>query len=249
MSNAIRIALVAEGVTDYHVLFAAIESMLEGRPFNLKLLQPEGSVAFIGDGDAGALGGGWRGVYKWCLQAVLRSGSLRDDPLFLNYDIVILHVDADVAHADPAKDKRFPIPELAGVLPCGKHCASHPKTMDCSITRAAADALRTILLSWVGETEMPRQTVLCTPSKSTDTWVMYALFPADSVMEKCGWECHPKPANRLSQQPIAKRIPKDAKSYGDSKPKLRERWPTVSTSLYEARRFKDAFLMVAAAVR
>ena len=31
MSSTVRIALVAEGVTDYEVLKAAIESMLDGR--------------------------------------------------------------------------------------------------------------------------------------------------------------------------------------------------------------------------
>jgi hypothetical protein len=46
MSDTLKIALVAEGITDYEVLNAAIESMLNGRSFDLKLLQPEGSNAF-----------------------------------------------------------------------------------------------------------------------------------------------------------------------------------------------------------
>src|ERR1700722_5774291 len=103
MSNTLRIALVAEGVTDYEVLRAAIESMLNGQSFDIKLLQPEGSVAFTGTGNAGPLGGGWRGVYKWCLQAAERGGGrVRDDPLFIAYDILVLHLDADVAREDPA---------------------------------------------------------------------------------------------------------------------------------------------------
>ena len=48
MSSTVRIAVVAEGVTDYEVLRAAIESMLNGHSFDMKLLQPEGSVAFTG---------------------------------------------------------------------------------------------------------------------------------------------------------------------------------------------------------
>jgi len=48
MSETVRIALVAEGVTDYEVVRAAVWSMLKGRSFDLKLLQPEGSVAFTG---------------------------------------------------------------------------------------------------------------------------------------------------------------------------------------------------------
>src|ERR1700692_65308 len=57
MSNTLRIALVAEGVTDYEVLRAAVESMLNGQSFDIKLLQPEGSVAFTGAGNAGPRGG------------------------------------------------------------------------------------------------------------------------------------------------------------------------------------------------
>jgi hypothetical protein len=103
MSSTIRIALVAEGVTDYVVLRAAIASLLENQSFDIKLLQPEESVAFTGAGDAGPLGGGWKGVYKWCLQAAERgNGSVRGDPLFISYDLLILHLDADVAREDPA---------------------------------------------------------------------------------------------------------------------------------------------------
>jgi hypothetical protein len=103
MSETVRIALVCEGVTDYEVLRAAIESMLNDRSFDLKMLQPEGSVAFTGAGAAGPLGGGWKGVYKWCLQAAQRGGGcLSGDPLFQGYDLLVLHLDADVADEDPA---------------------------------------------------------------------------------------------------------------------------------------------------
>jgi hypothetical protein len=123
MSDTISIALVAEGITDYEVLKAAVESMLDGRSFDMKLLQPEASVAFTGAGNAGALGGGWRGVYKWLLQAVERSGGqLRNDPLFHFYDILVIHLDADVAREDPANYRYSPIPELVGMLPCEVAC-------------------------------------------------------------------------------------------------------------------------------
>ena len=59
MSDTLRIALVGEGVTDFVVLKAAVNSMLGGRSFDLKLLQPEGSVAFTGSGNVvlSAVGG------------------------------------------------------------------------------------------------------------------------------------------------------------------------------------------------
>jgi hypothetical protein len=235
MSKTINIALVAEGITDYEVLTAAIESMLNGRSFDMKLLQPEESVAFTGGGNAGPLGGGWRGVYKWCLQAVERGGgSLREDPLFAGYDLLVLHLDADVAMEDPAKDGNKPIPELEGVLPCVKPCPP---------PNATTDLLRKVFLSWIGETQTPPKTILCTPSKSTEAWVMAAFFPNDNEMIRRGWECHPNPASRLAQQPVGKRFAKRQQDYQVRHADLQERWPSIVERLSEARRFHDDFVI------
>lgn len=229
-----RIGLVAEGITDFVVLKSAIESMLDGRSFDLKLLQPEGSVAFAGRGQAGALGGGWKGVYRWCVQAASRGGgALRDDPLFAGYDLLILHLDADVACADPANDVVAPIPELAGTLPCEQ---------DCPPPGATTEALRLVILSWVGESEVPSRTVLCTPSKSTESWVLAALFPKDQEMRRKGWECHPNPAARLAQQPKRQRISKSRSDYEARALDLRRLWPDISMKLSEAERFRKEFL-------
>lgn len=234
MSDTLRIALVAEGITDYQVLNAAIESMLNGRSFDLKLLQPEGSIAFSGRGNAGPLGGGWKGVYQWCLQAALRSdGKLRDDPLFHGYDLLLLHLDADVAGEDPANSKIDPMPALAGIFPCEQPCPP---------PAATTDLLRNVMLAWVGETKMPPKTVLCTPSKNIEAWVMAVFFPEDKEMVKYGWECHPKPDNRLGQQPVRKRFAKNQPDYAARKSELQAGWPTVVARLTEARRFQNDFL-------
>ena len=234
MSKTVRIALVAEGVTDYEVLRAAIESMLNGRSFDLKLLQPEGSVAFTGGGDAGPLGGGWKGVYKWCLQAAQRGGgSLSGDPLFIGYDLLVLHLDADVANEDPANQSVDPLPELAGVLPCAK---------DCPPPSATTVPLRQVLLSWAGETQTPPQTVLCTPSKSTEAWVMAIFFPNDRDMRRKGWECHPNPEGRLSQQPAGQRFAKRQADYQSRQADLQAGWPTIAARLSESQRFRDDFV-------
>lgn len=234
MSDTLRIALVAEGITDYEVLNAAVESMLDGRSFDLKLLQPEGSIAFTGRGDAGPLGGGWKGVYQWCLQATRRSaGKLRDDPLFHSYDLLVIHLDADVAGEDPAKSKIDPLSELAGVLPCEQPCPP---------SAATTDLLRNLMLAWVGETKEPPRTILCTPSKSTEAWVMAVFFPEDKEMAKYGWECHPKPENRLGQQSLRKRFAKNQPDYAARKSKLQAGWPVVVERLTEARRFQHDFL-------
>jgi hypothetical protein len=59
----------------------------------LTQLQPEGPVSF------GTIGSGWVGVYRWCHQSAERgAGRLSGDQLlFRNYDMLILHLDADVA--------------------------------------------------------------------------------------------------------------------------------------------------------
>lgn len=231
MSDTLRIALVAEGITDYEVLNAAIESMLGGRSFVLALLQPEGSIAFSGGGNAGSFGGGWKGVYRWCLQATLRSGGkLSGDPLFLGYDLLLLHLDADVAGEDPADSLA---PELVGVLPCEQSCPP---------PSATTDALRKVILSWVGEAKTPPKTVLCTPSKSTEAWVMAAIFPKDKEVVKPGWECYPKPENRLGQQSKKKRFAKNQLDYETRKSELQTGWPSVVARLTEARRFQDDFV-------
>jgi hypothetical protein len=236
MSSTLRIALVGEGVTDYVVLRAAIESMLGGRSYELKMLQPEGSVAFTGGGDAGPLGGGWRGVYKWCLQSAERGdGHSSGDPLFIGYDLLVLHVDADVANENPAKHPRYPIPELAGLLPCAQAC---PKPS------ATTNLLRRVILTWMGEAQTPSRTVLCTPSKSTEAWVMATFFPNDAEMMKKNWECHPNPEERLRQQPHAHRIPKSRTDYERRSSVMAERWPSITTWVTEAERFQKEFTSV-----
>ncbi len=234
MSSTVRIALVAEGITDYEVLKAAIESMLDGRSFDLKLLQPEGSVAFTGAGHAGRYGGGWRGVYKWCLQSANRSGGhARNDPLFLAYDILILYLDADVASEDPAKYSVNPIAELSGALPCQRPCPPPSDT---------TNELRRILLSWVGEVQTPPRTVLCTPSKSTEAWVVAILFPQDEQMKLKGWECHPSPVTRLEQQRKKQRFAKSWANYQARAKGIEEGWPRIVGRLTEARRFQDELM-------
>jgi hypothetical protein len=230
MSELLRIALVAEGVTDYAVIHAAVAAMLNGRPFDMKLLQPEGSIAFTSAGDAGPLGGGWKGVYRWCRQAVERSGGkVSDDPLFWSYDLLLLHLDADVADETPPSD----MPELADVLPCAQHCPP---------PQATTNALRNVMLLWLGEPAMPPKTVFCTPSKSTEAWIMAIFFPNDSAMPKKGWECYSKPENRLRQQPKNQRFSKNWQDYTTRKPQIQSDWPLIVARLAEAERFQTDFL-------
>lgn len=221
MSEPLRLALVVEGPTDKVVIDAAISGILNERPFVLIQLFPEGSLAF------GPLGAGWGGVYKWCKRAVERDGSLSNDPLFDSYDLLILHLDADVA----AKTYNSAnIQDTSGDLPCAQPCPP---------SRATTDRLRRVLLRWVGEIRPPNRTVLCTPSKSTEAWVLAALFPNDAAVLGGNLECLQHPENRFGQQPIESRVYKTKSDYDSHTDSLREAWPTVTEICTEARRFSD----------
>jgi hypothetical protein len=240
MSNPLRILLVAEGVTDYVILKAAIEKILNGRTFDLKLHQPDASVAFTGQGQAGAFGGGWPGVLKWMLDLMRRVGKLSSDPLFLNTDLIILHLDADVASISPARNNDRSIDGLVSDLPCA---------VDCPPASDTTDRLRTLMLKWVGEPATPANTVLCTPSKSTEAWVVSLFFPDDKEMKRRGLECHPNPASRLAIQPKAVKFAKSEKEYLARFQQIKDGWNWLVDHLSEAKRFQNDFAAAAGAIQ
>ena len=225
MSEPLRLALVVEGPTDKTVIEAAISSLLDARPFVLNQLQPEVSLAFGASVGFGPHGGGWGGVYRWCRQAAARSGgSLDADPLFEVHDILILHLDADVASE---RYRSANIHESPGDLPCIEPCPP---------AQATTDRLRRVMLRWVGEQATPERTVLCTPSKSTDAWVVAALFPTDPAVLDGNHECRSH-----AQQPLRIRIDKSQSEYENHGATLSEAWLTVTEICTEARRFSDDF--------
>lgn len=229
MSEPLRVALVAEGPTDGVVIEAALKSMLAERSFVLNQIFPEGSTSF------GELGAGWVGVYRWCHQSARRgNGRLQSDALvFQNYDLLILHLDADVAGCKYDDGSITPA-SADGRLPC---------EFDCPPSATTTDALRAVLLSWCGEVAVPDRTVLCMPSKSTEAWVVAALFPGDQALAQ-DIECLPNPEARLGQQPKANRIRKKRRDYETRARELADAWPRIATlaALSEAHRFQAEFL-------
>jgi len=214
MSEMLRIALVAEGPTDGVVIESALRAILQGREFVFKQIFPEGSLVF------GVLGAGWGGVYRWCHQSSQRgSGSLRGDSLvFQNFDLLILHLDADVAGFDYQDDEIIPT-TFDLQLPCEE---------DCPPPSATTNALRLVLLSWCGEKTVPAKTVLCTPSKSTEAWVVASLFPNDIAVGK-GIECYRDPESRLGQQKANNRIRKRKRDYEDRSKDFQLAWPKLAS--------------------
>lgn len=231
MSDPWRIGLVAEGITDKLVIQAAIKSLLGERRFILRLLQPEESLPFEQTATMLSQGKGWGGVYLWCKEVRQRNGGRLDaDILFSGYDILIIHLDADVAGK---KYSDYEIEDSIGDLPFKEKCPP---------PSATTDRLRSVLLRWLGETAIPAKTVLCTPSKSCETWVIAALFPDDTVMIKKGWECHPKPESRLGTKVKAVRVTKSKAGYEAVQEKISAAWPRLRAELSEAGRFSNDFV-------
>ncbi len=227
MSKPLRVAFVSEGPTDVVVIEAAISRILDERPYVSTYLHPEQSLAF------GPLGTGWGGVFRWCQQAAVRGrGYLSGDPLFDFHDVLILHLDADVASKNYAEAN---IHDSFGDLPCVEPCPPSQTT---------SDRLRTVLLRWVGETSTPARAVLCVPSKNMDAWVLAALFPNDSVVRRGDLECLENPGSRLGQQPKGVRIGKTVREYEKNRETIRNAWTRVTTVCTEARRFAKEFRTV-----
>lgn len=229
MSEPLRVALVAEGPTDGVVIESALRAMLGERPFVLKQIFPEGSTSF------GEMGSGWVGVYRWCHQSAKRGkGRLSEDALvFQNYDLLVLHLDADVAGFSYA-DGALTTEPTDGLLPCVQPCPPPSATVN---------ALRPVLLSWCGETAIPQRTVICMPSKSTEAWVVAMLFPGDQAVSQ-SIECYANAEARLTQQPKAQRLRKKKRDYLERADRFVAEWPRIAApdALTEAERFQSEFL-------
>jgi len=232
MSETLRIALIAEGPTDRIVLEAALNSILSKRSYVLNLLQPETCQSFENELTFEATGTGWGGVYTCCKQAVTRSVHIGDDPLFFGHEVLIIHLDADVASQTYEMAN---INEKIEDLPCEKPCPP---------PSATTNQLRNVILRWIGEGKLPQKVVFCTPSKSMEAWVVKALFPNDKEAGKRNWECYKTPANRLGQQPKEKRIKKSLWDYENNMQEMESRWPAIALELTEAKRFQEELLSV-----
>lgn len=228
MSDPLRIAVVAEGPTDRIVIEAAMRAILKSREFVVTQLQPEGSLAF------GESGSGWVGVYRWCRQSATRGGGrLSDDHLlFSRFDLLVLHLDADIASKSYEQGSVVPRAQDAE-LPCEQPC---PPAAD------TTNAVRSVLLSWCGESSTPAKSTLCVPSKSTEAWVVAALYPNDPAL-RTNFECLPNPEVRLTQQKKNVRIKKRKADYEKKSAEIEAAWPQLAfpRGLSETGRFETDF--------
>ena len=214
MSDPLRVAVAVEGPTDSIVLKAIVRSLLRTTEFVFQTLQPEGSAAF-GSAPVGTTGGGWVGVYRWSRQSALEGGGLVSRSSALSHhDVVIVQVDADVAGKTYPSGGVYDAPRED--LPCKQPCPPPSRT---------TNALRSVVLNWLGELQCPPRLVLCTPSMSIEAWVLAAVWPDNHLVQQNDWECRANPEGQLSALPIARRFRKRPNDYRCKQSAIRKAWP------------------------
>lgn len=226
----LRIALVVEGDTDLVIIEAALKAIL-GRPFILTKLQPEETRP--------AMGAGWSGVLKWCDAAGQRqAGSLDTDPTLEHFDLLIIHLDVDVAgeayaNAGPGIAAQAALKNW-GVLPCAQPCP--PVAASCA-------QLALVLQSWLGFAHIGNKTVLCLPAQSSGAWLAAATLPPDHQL-LTGLECNINAESSLAQLSLALRIRKKVREYRMHADRVTENWPAVKALCTQATAFEQAVLAI-----
>jgi hypothetical protein len=224
MSDNINIAIIAEGKTDFIMLEAVIKSIIQNYDPKITLIQPEES-------NINHLGGGWRGVCLWCDELKNTNSNIVDDIIFINYDLIIIQLDADVADVNYSS---YPYLHINyNDLPCRKGC---PPVSD------TTDELRKVLLNWLGMKSVPPKTILCTPSKSLESWVLCGLYPKDIFVKNKSIECRDNPEQLLESKPLPRLISNGKKNVDEYKRRSVEfgrSWSFITTVCTEAKRFED----------
>jgi hypothetical protein len=223
--SELRVALVAEGPTDFILIEAALKALLP-MPFLATLLQPEPIRPRLGEG--------WGGVLRWCLDfASCGYPRIEDDPRLPGFDLFVIHLDADVSESTYralgqeietiAAERRWP------TLPC---------SLPCPPPENSANALRIRVLAWAGITQQGPRTVLCMPSKSTDAWLAAAVLVDEHRMLD-GLECNSKIGAQLGTLPKAERIRKSQRRYREHAQQVAASWNVVRQRCSLAERFSS----------
>lgn len=228
MSDPLRVAFVTEGPTDLVLLTSAVRALLGGRDFEQVVLQPLMDEALRARNASG-----WGGVYFWCRQIVEQAaGPSRNNPLFAMEDmIVVIQVDADIARRSYADYEITDAPN--DDLPCEQACPP---------PSATTNALRNVLLGWLGESSVPPGAVLCIPSKSIETWLLVGLFPDNKEVVKGNVECRWGFEVQLRKYGLIRGKQKLVDQYEARAEDFRNAWSEIRGKCNEAERFSTEFL-------
>ena len=224
----LRIALVAEGPTDFEVIQAALKAILQ-KPFVLVQLQPEATQ--------GMMGTGWCGVLKWLQAAHQRhNGPLDTDPTLVGFDLLIIHLDVDVA-SKQYSDCGTSIEDLAqknnwAILPCAQSCPPVLHTVN---------ALDDVIKSWLGQSKPGDRTLFWLPAQSSGTWLAAAVLSSDHPLLANG-ECDLTLESKLAGLTKNQRIKKTTREYRLHAPSITAQWIQVKQICTQAEQFEHLVL-------
>ncbi len=154
----IRIGIVCEGVTDIPIFEAILQTFSDR--IIVQGLHPE-TDALMGKSRRS---NGWTNVKKWCVERGSWIEQFMSSGIGTKLDILIIHLDAD----------------MAGEVGIKK---------DCPPPNATTDALRQEIRRWFGRTSrIPQSVVFATPSKSTETWIAAAIEEQSNINLECSTE-------------------------------------------------------------
>ena len=229
----LRVAMVVEGPTDYLVLQAVVTALIAPRVVAFTYVQPEYSTAFESIGCEGA---GWPGVYRWCQSAVDLHGSigLEDNILFLNHDILVLQIDADVATSNYAAGHIY---DLTSDLPCAMPC---PPVCDTTF------ALAQVVLRWLSTSVCPPNVTLCIPAQSLETWIFVGLYPDDKLAISSNLECRHGIDRQLAAKPLGEKLINGSKKnlgmYKKCAQTVANNWAHITSVCSQAQGFEQHLL-------
>lgn len=223
----LRIALVSEGPTDDVLLDAALKAVLGQKAFLLIPLRPEATNPDFG--------GGWGGVLKWCAATATRwQGLLDDDPLLASFDLLIIHLDMDVASKNYANCGGTVVTMVAEKgwpdLPCNQPCPPVGPTFT---------ALETVLSGWLSPATLGHKTVVCLPAQSTGAWLAAAMLPSTHALLN-SVECNLALEDSLGYLPKQLKVKKSVPGYRAKADAIRQHWNQVKALCGQAAQFENA---------
>jgi len=201
VSKIPRVSYVVEGATDFIVLDTIVEKLLGSADYIPTQIQPPSSEYAAG---RGPLGVGWKGVLRWCEAEGNTQSGFNSGLTLSNCDLLVIHVDADIAHEADLSHENLKAP--------------------CPPAKATCDRIRDYLTKLIGN-NVPTKVVLCVPAQCTEAWVYCALHPSEAAL----WadlECRDEIERVLIGKPD-----KLVRDKGGSAKKLPERYRVVAPRL------------------
>jgi len=232
-----KIGLVVEGTTDSIIIEAALNSIFQDQTYTMVQLQPEQSFNY---GGFGCTGSGWGGVYRWCRQVVEMNFSFSENPSLKKFDLIIIHLDADVAEKTYS-DANISNP-IRNDLPCALPCPPAKNT---------TKNLEQVLKKWLHLSEQDlKPLVMCIPSKCSEAWLAVAFYGQTDHHILIDIECKADIENYLAQKPARERfirnrkgkMKKITKKYTENSDQITNKWAYVVQQCVQAKQFNDSIV-------